>query len=110
LKPISFRLLRSRVSYYGVSGKDAYGNPSYGSAVAVSMVYVEQPKVNSLSSLGEQANDRLILYHDVRRSVPAGQSYVKGDRVDYDGETYHVRDAQLLPNPDQPHHWEVRLT
>ena len=109
MKPISAKFLKSSGTYKAVTGKDSWGNPTY-SDTTITRVYVEAPKRNSLTDLGEQTADRLVLFHDVRRSRPADQVYTKGDSFTYNGETYLIRDAQLLPNPDQPHLWEVRLT
>ena len=110
MRPISAKFLKSSGTYKPVSGTDDYGKKTFGTSVAVSRVYVEVPKRSSLTDLGEQAADRLVLFHDVRKSIPNGHEYVKGDVFSYNGEDFTVRDAQLFPNPDQPHHWEVRLT
>lgn len=109
MRPISAKFLKSSGTYRVKTGVDDWGEPSY-SDTSVSRVYVETPKRNSLTDLGEQAADRLVLFHDVVRSRPAEQQYSKGDAFIYSGEEYTVREAQLFPNPDQPHHWEVRLT
>jgi len=110
MKPIASKFLKSGGLYKPVSGTDDYGTPSYGTSVSISRIYVEYPKRNSLTDLGEQAADRLLIFHDVQRSSPREHVYKKGDVFTYGSEDFTVREAQLLPNPDQPHHWEVRLT
>lgn len=108
MKPISYRYLKSSINLFKKTGEDAYGQPTYATGEPIRKVGVESAKKNTLQDLGEQAADRLVVYHDVVRSTPA--TYEKGDKVGYGGEEYYVREAQLFPNPDDPHHWEVRLT
>lgn len=108
MKPISSRFLTSTVTLHKKTGDDAYARPVYDAGTEVSRVGLEAPKKSKLDDLGEQAEDKLVLYHDIRKSTSA--IYKKGDKVVYGGESYYVREAQLYPNPDAPHHWEVRLT
>lgn len=108
MRPISSRFLRSTITLHKKTGEDAYAQPTYDEGNEISRVGIEAPKKTRLDDLGEQAEDKLVVYHDIRKSTPA--VYAKGDKVVYDGDEYYVREADLLPNPDAPHHWEVKLT
>ncbi len=108
MRPISSRFLKSEITLYKKTGEDDYGRPAYDEGTTVSRVFVAAPKEAKQEDLGETAADRLEIFHDNRKSTAA--TYEKGDKVEYKGEEYYVRKADLLPTPDDPHHWEVKLT
>lgn len=108
MQPISSRFLKSTITLYAKTGEDSYGRETYGTGQEIKRVYVEIPRRSALSDLGERKADTLFIVHDVMKSTPA--TYTKGDKVAYAGQEFYVREAQLLPNPETPHHWEVRLT
>jgi len=109
VRPISKRFLNDTGTYKPVTGKDAYGKPTFGTSVTISHFHAELPKKTLVQALGDQAEDRLIIYFDCLASRPRSLSFVKGDVVVYEGEDYIIREAQLFPTPAKPHHWEVRL-
>lgn len=110
MKPISSRFLKGSGMYYEKTGENAYCEPVYGTGVTISRFLAEAPKKTSITSLGEQANDTLVIYFDSRKSLPLGQAFVAGDKITYRSKDYIVREAQLHPTPDHPHHWVLRLT
>ena len=110
MKPIASKFLNGSGTYKVPTGTDIYGKPSFGTAVDISRFLAEAPKKNSLSSLGEQADDQLVIYFDCKKSFPIGQVFIKGGVINYNSVDYTIRDAQLHPTPDKPHHWELRLT
>ena len=110
MRPISSRFLNGSATYKPVSGKDAYNKPTFGTDVPISRFLALVPKKTMVSSMGEQADDRLEIYFDVMKSLPHGHTFVKGGYVVYNSETYIVRETQIHPTPDKPHHYLVRLT
>ena len=108
MRPISSQVLKCSATLKHPTGVDAYGKKTFATT-ALSRVYVEAPKKNALTALGEDKSDTLVLYFDCRRSTPAGILFPKGDVIEYKGQDYTIRESVLLPNPDIPHHWEVRL-
>lgn len=111
LRPISDKKLKSSAVLYQQTGAfDENDNPIYGSAIALKKIYVEMPKRNALTSLGDQANDTLIVFYDCHKSQPANIVFKKGDKITYGGNDFKIREAKLLPNEEIRHHWELRLT
>lgn len=117
MKAISTRVLKNTITYYHATGETSGLDdaPVYEAAVIINKVYVQTPKKNSLTSLGEQANDNLQVWFDCMNSRPDGYSaktfnFYKDDKIVYIGNSYLIREAQCFPNPDIRHHWELRLT
>ena len=117
MKAISTKVLKNTVTYYHATGETSGLDdaPVYEDAITIKKVYVQAPKKNSLTSLGEQANDNLQLWFDCKNSRPDGYSaktftFYKDDKIVYNGTDYIVREAQCFPNHDIRHHWELRLT
>jgi hypothetical protein len=109
VRPISSRFLNDSASYKPVTGRDAYQNPTYGTVITISRFLASAPKRTVVSATGEQADDRLEIFFDVKKSLPIGQTFSKGDVVIYNGEEYIIREAQVFPTIAKPHHWVVRL-
>lgn len=117
MKPISRKVLTSSATYYHDTGETSGldDGPVYGDAVALTRVYVQYPRRNALTSLGEAANDRLQLWFDCVNSgsgstPPKEMEFYKKDKITYGGVDFLIREAQCLPNPDHRHHWELMLT
>lgn len=117
MKPISSRFLTSSATYYRATGEvsGVDDTPVYEDAVALNRVYVQYPRKNALTSIGESASDALLLFFDCINSSADGvaardMEFYKEDKIVYGGNSFLVREAQCLPNPDKRHHWELRLT
>lgn len=110
MRPISNRFLNGAATYKPVTGKDAYGKPTFGTSVSISRFLALVPKKTFVTSTGEQADDRLEIYFDVMKSLPHSHTFVKGDYITYNGGDYIIREVQIHPTPDKPHHYLVRLT
>lgn len=111
MKPIPLSLLNMSATLYPYAGVDGYGKPTFGAAVSLSQVYIENTKSVSLGSLGEVQSGSITLFFDAVNSLPVGTSFTTLDKIVYDGSTLFVREATKYNDPKTGtlHHWEVTL-
>lgn len=104
-------VLTMGATLYARTADDDYGNPSYGSAITLSNLYIEPTRNVNAGQLGEQARYDMVLYFDCANSLPAGQVFTDKDKITFNGKDYNVRTARELYDPTigKLHHWEVRL-
>lgn len=104
-------MLNMSATYYAYSSSDDYGNPTYGAAVTLSNIYIEQTKAVTLGDLGETTDGTLTLFYDAVNSVPAGTVFKNLDKIVYDSVSYIIRQAVPYRNPmtGDIHHWEIQL-
>ena len=96
---------------YPYSSQDEYANPTYGTAVTLGGLYIEQTKSITLGDLGESTDGTLTLYFDAENSTPAGTVFKMLDKIVYDSVSYVIRQAVPYRNPmtGDIHHWEIQL-
>ena len=108
-RPIPRKLLVDTVSYYKVTGTDAYGKDTYATAVSISYVRVDSIKKNILNSLGEAQNDKAILFYDAKNSSPV-VDFAKEDKIVFGGLSYTIREIDILKGDSSSvHHLEIAL-
>ncbi len=109
-RPIPRRLLIHSATLKRRTGIDQYQQPEY-TDTDLSYIRVEPTARQALTSEGEMSQDRAILFYDLRNSMPSGQSFGKGDAIDWNGEQYTIREYQTLYTvAGTPHHLEVALS
>lgn len=93
------------------TGDDDFGNPSYGTAVTLSNIYIEPVKAINQGTLGEQKRGDAILFFDCENSIPLSQTFAGLDKVVWSGIEYNVRRVSPFYDPltGVLHHWEVEL-
>ena len=110
IKAIPRGLLPHTATYKQLTGVDGRGKKTYATGVAVAYVRFETAKKNAFTALGEQKNDRAVLFYDCVNSYPIGIEFAPGDVLVFDGQDYEVRES--VPEWSVfgvPHHYEVAL-
>ena len=110
MTPISSKFLKESATLNHCTGENDYSQKTYGADIALKKIQVEAAKQTSLTSLGEAASDKYLLFFDCKRSTPHGTTFEQLDKVTYEGQAMTVRKALLLPSIINPHHWEVYLS
>lgn len=111
MKSIPLYLLNMTATLYPKSGEDEYGNPSFGTAVTLGNIYIEQTKAATIGTLGETSDGSLTLYFDAENSTPSTTVFKALDKIVYDSVNYLVRQAVPYRNPmtGTIHHWELTI-
>lgn len=109
IKPIPKKMLVHTATYAPYQGKDAYQKATYGDSVQLYNVKFEPVKKPSLTSLGEQKDDRMKMFFDGVNSSPS-LTFYEFDKVTFSGQDYIIREAQPFYGlSDSIHHWEIIL-
>lgn len=111
MRAIPLYLLNMDAMLYPSSTPDEYGNPTFGSAVTIGNIYIEQTKAVTIGSLGETSDGTLTMFFDAENSTPAATVFKNLDKIVYDGINYLIRQAVPYRNPmtGAMHHWEITL-
>jgi len=110
-QPIPRRLLPHTATLYKRTGVDQYGKPTYASGVILQYVRFEPTKQTALTALGEQKNDRMVMFFDCVNSLPTTATFDQLDRVVFGAYDLVVRTRDDLFGDDAAaHHYEVSLT
>lgn len=111
MRQIPAWLLNDTATYAAPTGEDAYGNPTNGTPVTLTAIYVEVTQTREVGTLGEQDRDDLVVFFDAENSKPLGQTFANGGKVVWNGATYLTRNVKPYKNPltNAMHHWEVGL-
>jgi hypothetical protein len=98
-------------SFQSAGVEDAYGTPTYGTAVTLGNIYIRPTRNIYAATLGDDKRYDMVLYFDAQVSTPSGQTFKAKDLVVSGGVTYNVRKAEPLYDPTTGalHHWEVQL-
>lgn len=109
-KGLSNKLLVHSASLEVAGVKDAYGNITYGTAIALTKVRVVRVKETEKTSLGDSKDDKLKLLFDNTKSLPSGTTFSKGDRITFDSDKYIVRDSTSpCGDSSTPVYYRVKL-
>lgn len=108
---IPMYLLNMTATLHPSSAPDEYGNPTFGTAVTLGNIYIEQTKAVTIGSLGETSDGTLTMFFDAENSTPAGTVFKNLDKVVFDSINYQIRQAVPYRNPMTGliHHWEIQL-
>jgi hypothetical protein len=109
-KAIPRAMLPHTATYKKLTGIDGRGNKTYATGVALAYVRFESAKKNAFTALGEQKNDRAIMFFDCVNSYPVGTAFATGDVLTYSSQDYEVREViKECAFDSNPHHYEVML-
>jgi hypothetical protein len=111
MKSIPLYLLNMTATLYPYTGQDDYANPTYGAAVTIGNIYIEQTKAVTLGGLGETGDGTISLFFDGENSTPEGMVFKNLDKIVFDSVGYLIRQAVPYRNPMTGliHHWEISL-
>lgn len=111
MKAIPKTLLNMTATLYPYTGEDEYANPTFGTAITLESVYIEQTKAVTIGGLGETADGSLTMFFDVENSTPVGTVFKSLDKIVFDSISYLIRQAVPYRNPMTGliHHWEIQL-
>lgn len=111
MRQIPLYLLNMTATLYPSSTPDDYAKPTFGTAVTLGNIYIEQTKAVTIGSLGETADGTLTMYFDAENSTPASTVFKNLDKIVYDGINFTIRQAVPYRNPmtGNIHHWEIQL-
>ena len=93
------------------TGIDENLNKTYAATVTLNFVRFEPAKKTALTSLGEQRDDKMVLFFDCLNSLPFGQTFEQLDEIEFNGIKLSIREV----NPEYtvygtPHHYEIYLS
>lgn len=105
--PIPRRRLTDSVTYTPYTGTVG-SKKTYGTPVALAVVFFEFVKQNTMTSFGDMKNDKVALIYDCVNSTPTGIVFKTDDKINVGGVDYTVRKAVPFKGMGPAlHHWEV---
>jgi hypothetical protein len=110
MKPIPKKLLIHTVIHKTGKSVDEWENPTWATSTTISHVRVESTRKLVLNKTNQEVQLSLLLFHDLKNSFPAAESYALGDAITFDGTDYTITTIDKLYNTNQQaHHLELGL-
>ena len=106
---ISENLLTQTATLYPYTGESEQGGASFGTAVTLTKVRVTSNTQLMMTALGEEKNDKKVLYFDIVNSLPAGTTFKADDKIVYDTISYRVREVIPARDESTVHHYRIAL-
>lgn len=104
LPPIPRDILIHSATKYTTT-KDRYGKETISASAPITFIRCEPVSEWKQANIGEMKDDKLLMFYDCVNSLPAGLSFAKGDKVEFNGQDYTVRSFKDF----SPHHLEINL-
>lgn len=106
---ISKNMLCNSVIVYQAGELDEDRNPIESEGVEVSHVYCVASVATRNGTNGAESGDIMKLFYDVKNSTPLHFVFNQGDRVEFDGISYHVNTVSPFYNAKGLQHYEIGL-
>lgn len=111
MRAIPLSLLNMTATLYPYTGQDDYGSSTYGTAVTLGNIYIEQTKAIKIGGIGEIPDGTLTMFFDSTNSTPSSTVFKNLDKIVYDNISFVIRQAipYRKPMTGAMHHWEIQL-